>query len=143
MPNFLVLSTIGMERVPKGGKSYLNTLQIALWINNFVPIYSSSIGAFTEASYHGYARQNTTAWADPVPNALPPDTDMTDNPHGFVPTDSALSQTVYGFFLIDPADGNWIMAQPTNLSPPQVLSSPSTSYVATPRLTSAPYAAYP
>lgn len=141
--NYMVLSSVGMVRVPNGGRSYLNTLELCLWVNNFVPVYSSLIGAFTEASYSGYSRQTTTGWTAPVVNASPPNTDMADVQHTFTPSGPITPVSIYGAFLLDPADGSWIAAQATNISPPASLSGLLTSYLFTPRLTAAPYAAYP
>jgi hypothetical protein len=140
---YVVISTVGMARIPTGGRGYLNTLDLALWTNNFVPVYSSVLGSFTEASYSGYSRQPTTGWTAAAPNILPPNTDMADVQHTFTPSGTIAPVSIYGAFFIDPADGAWIFAQPTNVSPPASLSGPLTSYLFTPRLTAAPYAAYP
>lgn len=143
MPNYMVLSTNGMMRVSQGGRTYLNTLVLRLFSNNFTPAYNSALVAFTECNFHGYASQNTTGWSTAATNAQPPDADMTDANHGFTSTDSSVPNTIYGAYFTDPADGAWIMAQATNISPPAVLDAAGKSYVFTPRLTAAPYANYP
>lgn len=144
MPNYMVLSTEGMKRVSQGGRAYLNTLVLRLFSNNFTPLYSSTLAAFTECNFHGYAAQNTVAWSAAATNSSPPDADMTDANHGFTATDSAVPNTVYGAYFTDPTDPTgWVMAMATNISPPAVLDAAGKSYVFTPRLTAAPYAAYP
>ena len=67
----------------------------------------------------------------------------TDSPHTFTATDGVTPNTVYGYYITDPADGAVIISQRTNLGVPAVLDAGGKSYVITPRVTGAPYAAYP
>jgi hypothetical protein len=143
--SYVVVSTEGMKRLADGGLAYRNTLDTALFVNNHTPVYSDAadFSWATEASFSGYARVPCN-FAASVTNASPPDADSLDTLHTWTASGSGgLPQTVYGWALIDPADGKWIAASYTNLSPPQVISAIGGFYQVQPRVTFAPYAAYP
>lgn len=143
--NFIQFSGRGLIRSLKGGKTYLNTLQLCLLQDatglaaNFDPV----IPGWTEADFPGYARQ-TFDFADPVANAGPPDADMVASLHTFTATGTVTpNQTIYGWAALDPSDNSWIFAALTNRSPAPVMAVNGDEYRQTPRFTGATLAAYP
>lgn len=147
MASFWVLSDKGGRQFAEalrnaGLANYLNTLTLRLFINNHVPLHGDAIAAFTTANFAGYADQATNAWGAAATNGNPPDADVTDSVHTFNCTAGAPANTIFGVLLIDGA-GDWILAQYTNLAVPAVLDAAGKSYAFQPRITVAPYSAYP
>jgi len=147
MANYWVLSDFGAKQLAESLRNatlsnYLNSLFLRLYINNHVPVHGDGNGAFTKATFTGYADQATTAWGAAATNGSPPNADITDTTHTFTATDGVSANTIYGVLLLDAA-GNWIAGQYTNLASPAVLDAAGKSYQFQPRLTVAPYAGYP
>ena len=81
-----------------------------LFANNFVPQPGSVPADFTEATFDGYAALNITAWGTVhlLPSnqpAVAPTTTI-----AFTPTGSLTPNTIYGYYIKDPA-GNIIIAE--------------------------------
>jgi len=70
-----------------------------LFVNDVIPDLSSHFGTFAEASYPGYAPQNTS-WPNPPPNPDFPYLYFRGDPLTFQPTSSLTTRTrIYGYFV--------------------------------------------
>ncbi len=144
--NYIVVADEGLIRLLQSMQTYMNGLKICLFVNNVTPTHSSAADASwaTEASFPGYARV-TLAYANPVTNSNAPDADATPALATFTCTGTVGGggQTIYGWYVVDPADGKWIYASLTNRSPAQVIENPGDSYQIQARFTGGVLASYP
>jgi hypothetical protein len=145
MANYIVWYNAGLKGIinANGGITWLNTLRLHLFSNNFTPAYPNVLGDFSECTFTGYASQLMTNWSVPAVNALPPNEDTSDVVHTFTATDGVTPNTIYGYYVTDAASAVLMFAQRTNIAVPAVLDAAGKSYLIQPRITDAPYLAYP
>lgn len=131
-------------KVPNGGElllldallTYLGTLTLRLYKNNYTPVDASVAGDFTEANFDGYAGIALSSWGTPATdgsgNAL-----VQHDTLIFQPTGSGVSNTIYGYYVTEP--GGAIVYAELNPAGGQVVGTPADLYPVVPRfsLTSA------
>lgn len=98
-----------------GIKDWLNSLTLRLFVNAWTPTVSDGNGNYTEATFPGYAAQNTTTWN-------PPGLDGNNNLQYDGPAVSNTStggslDTVYGYYLTD-GSGNVVFAEAASVGFP-------------------------
>lgn len=81
----------------------LETLYMALFVNNVTPAVNSTSGTFTEATYAGYARQLITG---ATPNTASGGVNViTCDELTFAVTGTGGTDAVYGYYLISSSSG--------------------------------------
>lgn len=142
--NLIVLADRGARNLLNAKRTYLSSLRLRLFKNDFTPTHTSVDADFTEATFDGYGFQNVGDLGPPVTNSNPPDADLGPVPFTFTATGGTTANTVYGWFCTDPADGDhWVFAARTNLTSPAVIDAAGKSITIPLRFTEGVLTAYP
>lgn len=111
-----------------------DTSTVHLFQNNIFPSPDLTIASFTEADYTGYAAQSLGAFAGAFANDA--GDVVAEFPHNvFVPTGSAVGNTIYGWWVQGPlGGGSPELIDVRRLDTPVQLTSTLTALVAEPRV---------
>ena len=100
-----ILTPFGAVSLDDAKAAKLSTYEVHLFVNNITPTFATVIGDYVESSVAGYAPQ---LWDFP--------TGAVDNLDGtatlvgsvliWTPTDTLLTEQIYGIFVTDPADSD-------------------------------------
>jgi hypothetical protein len=82
--------------------SQLNGALLGLYVNNHTPVQTDVAGAFTEASWSGYARQVITGWTF---GATLGGLDYTVGDAVLIPNTTGSPQSAYGLLLFEATTG--------------------------------------
>lgn len=128
----IVLANAKKAQVLETTRSYLNSLEYRLFVNNFAPIGAMLLVDFTECADSGYS---------PEPPAFAAATLNVANKGEVVGptitwtlTHSPGDYTIYGYYVVDPADADKVVYAERAAAPFTVTASGQT-YSVTPRYT--------
>jgi hypothetical protein len=103
----IVLSQRGSFHLLSQKVTYLNTLKVRLFKNNYTPTQASLLADFTASDVVGYAEQPLVI--DTVTDNL----DGTSTASGpliiWTPTATTTTNSIYGVYVVDPGDGNKVI----------------------------------
>jgi len=109
----IVLAVDGRKRALNAYMRNLNTniqFNYHLYSNNFVPTDAMVIGDFTENTFPGYASQSVVAagWSSPADDGTCSSTSAASQVYTAT---GASSQSAYGYYVTDNADGALLFAE--------------------------------
>lgn len=109
----------------------LNTLRLHLYVNNVVWGVTNVVGAYTEASFPGYASVLVNSWGSPFLNASNQG-EVDEVIRNFVPASSG-TFAIQGYYLTLPS-GLIYGSASNGISGGVILTGPSTTYSVLPRM---------
>lgn len=108
--------------------TYLNTLDLCLFINNYTPVAGTTEADLTEPSGGtGYARQSVAFTSSVLDGDK---AELIGTTQTFTFTSAGGGFTIYGCFLLDPADGKAVIAQ--RFTSPFAITTDGQSFSVTP-----------
>lgn len=126
----MVLMNAKKAKLLEQERTYLNTLQLRLFINNLVPVATNVTADFTQCTDGGYAGVTNVGFTAAILNGA--QQGQTTAPAvTWTFTFSAGSQTIYGYYMVDPLDGITVFAEraPT----PFTITGAGQTYTVTPK----------
>jgi len=88
-----------------------NSYYVRLFKAGYSPTPSSDVGDFTEATFGGYVYAART-WGESAGPTLETDDEAVDmHPDGFVFDCTSDPETIYGWYMVDPASGHVVFAE--------------------------------
>lgn len=113
-------------------KSYINTLSLRLYKNDYLPTSSMTADSFTEVTDTGYVRRPPGGFGNAAFNNV--------TNHAEIKADEWITVfdlddggfTVYGYYVVDPADGKPVWAERANT--PFVVANVADCYAVVPKL---------
>lgn len=127
-----VVQSAGLLKLLEDTKADRNGYQLCLFVNDYVPTQATVIGDLTEASFGGYARITTDSWGTAFINAATI-AESDEVLRTFTVTGAPLTQTVYGYFLLDAA--GVLIAAERNPAGGTPMTPAGTVYPVWPRIT--------